>query len=92
MKRGTTATNPLTEKETRQKYFDFAKFLGCEKELFQIFDRYDRLIKGCTNPIERHQMSIMANVEVHNLFSFRNPLIVGGKEILPGDPNWKEPE
>lgn len=90
MKRGTSIDKPLTENETRNKYLNYARNLGCYQELLQVFDRYDKLLKKCTNVVERQQIAIMANVEVHKLFNFRNPLIVGGKEILPGDPDWKE--
>ena len=90
MKRGTSIDNPLTENETRSKYLTYAKNLGCYQELLQIFDRYDKLLKKCTNLTEKQQIAVMANVEVHKLFNFRNALIVGGKEILPGDPDWKE--
>lgn len=88
MKRGHSLENPLTENETRKKYFEFAKSLGCDQDLIQIFNRYDRLLKNCTNVTEKHQIAIMANVEVHKLFSFINPLIVAGQEILSGDPSW----
>lgn len=88
-KKGFTPDNPLSEDETRKKYFDLAKSIGCERELFQIFQRYDGLLRNCSNPIERHQIAVLANVEVHKLFMFRDPLIVRGQEILPGDPNWK---
>lgn len=85
MKRGTSKNNPLTEKETRQKYFNLAKELKCEKDLIQIFEKYDNLLKQCSNVTERHQIAIMANIEVHKLFNFTNSLIVAGKEILPGN-------
>ena len=88
-KKGYTPENPLPENETRKKYFDLAKSIGCQGELVKIFDRYDSLLKGCSNPIERHQIAVLANVEVHKLFGFRDPLVVRGQEILPGDPNWK---
>lgn len=76
---------PFSEKETRVKLFKVAKQLGCDNELRQIFNRYDQLLKNCTNLQERKSISVMANVEVHRLFNFKNPLILDGKEILPGD-------
>ncbi|HLG26319.1 MAG TPA: hypothetical protein VI423_00875 [Paenisporosarcina sp.] len=76
---------PLSEKETRLKLFALAKRLGCDIELRQIFTRYDNLLKTCTNLEERKQIAVLANVEVHKLFSFRNPLVVSGKEIIPGE-------
>lgn len=89
---GLTPDNPVPEDETRRKYYNLAKKIGCDKELVQIFERYDNLLRSCTNPVERHQIAVMANVEVHKLFGFRDPLIVRGQEILPGDPNWEGPE
>lgn len=88
-RKGFTPDNPLPENETRKKYFDLAKSIGCDKELVQIFQRYDNLFKSCLNPNERYQISILANVEIHKLFGFRDPLIVRGQEILPADPSWK---
>jgi len=88
-KKGYTPDNPLPESETRQKYFGLARQIGCEKDLFQIFQRYDNLLKSCSNALERHQIAVLANIEVHKLFGFIDPLVVRGQEILPGDPNWK---
>lgn len=87
-RKGFTPENPLSENETRKKYFDLAKSLGCEQELIQIFQRYDNLLKNCSNLVERHQIAVLANVEVHKLFNFRDPLIVRGQEVLPGDSSW----
>lgn len=80
---------PLSEIETRRKIYALAKKLGCEIELQQIFDRYDGLLKRCTNQLERQQIAVMANAEVHRLIGFRNALIVDGKEIIPADENYK---
>lgn len=76
---------PLSEKDTREKLFYLAKTLGCDNELKKIFNRYDNLLKHCSNLEERKQMVVMANVEVHKLFNFKNPLVVNGQEILPGE-------
>lgn len=83
---------PLSEQETRKKLFSLAKDLGCHIELKQIFNRYDTLLRTCPNQDERRQISVLANVEVHKLFNFRNSLVVAGKEIIPSDTDWKEPE
>lgn len=88
-RKGYTPENPLPEDETRKKYFDLARSVGCHRELVQIFNRYDNLLKGCSNQIERHQIAVLANVEVHKLFGFRDPLVVRGQEVLPGDLDWK---
>lgn len=88
-RKGYTQEHPLPEDETRKKYFDLAKSIGCHIELVQIFHRYDNLLKRCSNPIEKHQIAVLANVEIHKLFGFRDPLVIGGQQVLPGDPNWK---
>ncbi len=75
-----------TEKQTRKKLIELAKSLGFEVELKRIFDRYDPLLKNARynrNEKEFKQISIMANVEVHKLFDFRNPLVCDGVEIMP---------
>lgn len=90
--RGKTYEKPLSEAETRAKLYSLARWLGCDVELRQIFDRYDRLMKNCTDPNEKKQMSVMANVEVHRLFNFRDALVVSGQMILPADPDYKPEE
>lgn len=91
-KRGITATKPLTEFETRKQMFSFARRLGCDIELRQIFDKYDRLLKDSKGDVERHQIAILANVEVHRLFGFKDALVVNGQVILPADENYKPEE
>lgn len=87
---GKTPEAPLTEAETRTRMLGLAKRLGCEMDLRLLFERYDKLLKTCKNEVERQQISVMANVELHKLFNFRNPLVVEGREILPGDPGWED--
>lgn len=79
----------LNEQQTRAKFLTFAKRLGCEAELRQTFDKFDALLRNCTNPTERQQIAILANVEVHRLLGFQDGLSVDGQEIIPADPNFK---
>lgn len=80
---------PKTEYETRLHLLSLAATLGCDIEFKQICKRYDDLLKRCTDQKERKDISIMANAEIHNLFNFRNALVVDGKEIIPVDPTFK---
>lgn len=82
----------LNEQETRQKMFQLAKSLGCTIELKRIFERYDPLLKRTNDETEKKQIAIMANAELHKLFSFRNALVVNGEEIIPADSNYNEEE
>jgi hypothetical protein len=55
----------LSEQETRRNILDFARTLHCERDIMQIFDKYDRMLKNCTNPMERQAISIAGNEEIH---------------------------
>lgn len=79
----------LNEQETRQKLLGLASDLGFGPDLLKILNRYDNLLRNCTNELERQQIGVMANVEIHKLFGFRNALVVNGVEIIPGDPDLK---
>lgn len=83
------SNKPKTEYETRLHLLSLARTMGCDIQFKQICKRYDDLLKRCTNQKEYKDISIMANAEVHNLFNFRNPLIVNGQEIIPADPDFK---
>jgi len=81
---------PLSEQETKNKLIQLAKQMGCLPEFLQITERYERLLRNCTNQAENQHISIMGNVEIHKLFNFRNALVVNGQEIIPADENYKE--
>ena len=59
----------LSEYETRKNMLEIAKHLGCEGDLREIWDKYDRLLHNCTNAEERKAISIMGNIELHRLLS-----------------------
>lgn len=75
----------LSEKETRKRILNTAKRLGCEKDVMQIFDKYDRALKNCTNEQERKHIAICGAAELHNFFYCKGNLVVNGKEIIPAD-------
>lgn len=72
-----------TERQTREKLANLARRLGIFEDFKRIVDRYDVLLRHAKSPVEKRQIQIMANVEVHKLFDFRNALIVDGEVILP---------
>lgn len=79
----------LSERETQNHLSDIAKANGFFEDYRRIIDRYENLLKKCSNEKERQQIAIMGNVEVHRLFGFRNALVVRkdlsdpGEEIIP---------
>lgn len=72
----------LSEQESRQALISRAIHLKCLPELKKIFQRYDGLLKKCTNVKERESIGAMGTQEIHNLFSFKGSLVVDGKEII----------
>lgn len=81
-----------SETQMRRGILATARGWGCEKDVLKIFDRYDRLLKNCTNPIERYQIGVMGAAEVHKFLGCRGPLVIDGQEILPADENFKPEE
>lgn len=70
------------EAETRRGMIEAARILGCEGDLLQIFHKYDTMLKRCTNPIEREQISLEANTQVHYLNSKYPGLLQVGRHII----------
>lgn len=91
-----------TEQQTRKDMLWLAKHQGCETELRQIFERYDRLMRDNPDPVARKQIAVMGSVEVHRLLNVRGGLaimhtnaqgeIVGGDQIIPHDPALDQKE
>lgn len=77
------------EMQMRRGILATARAWGCEKDVLKIFERYDRLLKNCTNPTERYQIGVMGAAEVHKLLGCRGPLVIDGIEVLQGDPTLK---
>lgn len=74
-----------TEAETRKNILEYARSLGCEGDVIKILNKYDALLKNCTNEEERKAIGIMGNVEMHRLLSSDpGELIIGGTPGKPG--------
>lgn len=58
--------------------------LGCEKELLQIFDKYDRLLRNCRNDEERKHIGSLGVIEVHKLLD-NGDVGVGGSLTIDGE-------
>jgi len=75
-------SKPLSEHQTRTNILDWARHLKCEKEVLQIFAKYDNLLRNCTNPIERQAIGIAGNQEIMFLLSSRPGSIMAGGKII----------
>lgn len=85
----------VNESDTRQKFLNRAFLLAGElgrNEIQKILDRYDAILKKCTNQQERINIAEMGLVELHRAFSVRGELVVNGKLILPADKDFVPPQ
>jgi hypothetical protein len=75
------------EDESRKRLINIATQMGCVVELKMIFDRYDRLMRNCSNPVESKHISILGIAEINKLMGFKGNCEAGGVEIgTPEDP------
>lgn len=77
----------FTEKETREHLLDLGKDFGFEKDLIRIFNKFDMLLKCCTNAQEREALQFMAVEEINKIM---DPVgyqgyTVNGKAVLGKD-------
>lgn len=72
-----------TEAESRKNLLNTAAKLGCQHEVQQILNKYDKLLKNCTNQNEYKQIAILGLVELHKFLGCSGSLVVNGQEILP---------
>lgn len=79
-----------SEKETRSKFLNIAKAQGCEMELRQLFDKYDKLLKNNPDPESRKQVQVLATVELYKLLNMKGGLAVGDQQIIPHNPKDDE--
>lgn len=73
----------MHEDKFRSELLNLARMQGCENELKQILNKYDSLIRGCTNPIEKKDIALNGIAEIHRLLNVSGGLSVDGVEILP---------
>lgn len=71
------------EAKTRQYVMNLAKLQGSDGEAKKIFNKYDKLLANCTNPVEKKHIAVMGIAELHKLLNVQGALIVDGVEILP---------
>jgi hypothetical protein len=57
----------LDEADYRKKLVIVARTMGCLPELLQLFDKYDRLLRTCTNDDEVQAMQVMGIKEISDL-------------------------
>ena len=87
-KRKRKSTEPLDEIDTRLTiYSDCRNKYGpeAERQLRMVFDKWDNLLKKCTNEQERQHIKVMAITEVHTMMNYVGGLSVAGKVVIEDD-------
>lgn len=73
----------LNEKEYRAKLITMAKRMGCERDLLEIFNKYDKLLRQCGNPKEQKALGALGVMEVSRLLD-NGWLGIGGTVTVDG--------
>jgi len=71
----------VPEHEQRSRLINLARAQGCSHELQMIFDKYDNLLKNCTNKKEKAHIAYLGVTECHRLLNCSDSVIVNGFEI-----------
>jgi hypothetical protein len=74
------------EMESRQRLMAVATQMGCQEEVIQIFNRYDRLLRNCGNEIERKHISILGIAEISKVMGYSGAQTVGDLQIGDEQP------
>lgn len=77
----------MDEKQYRTNLIREAKIKGCEKELRLVFEKYDNLLRNCSNAKEREHIGMLGVLEVSKLLDNGNvgkggSVTVNGQVIL----------
>lgn len=75
----------LPEKETRKRMIEHARLVGCEKDMILLFDKFDKLLRNCTNEQERLDISKLGAYEVYRLLGGGGELYVNGNLVAKDD-------
>jgi hypothetical protein len=75
----------LPEQETRQRLIKHARLVGCEGDMKILFDKYDRLLRNCTNEKERADIAKLGVYEMYKLLGGGGELYVDGELVAKDD-------
>ena len=71
----------LPEKETRRRLLIQAKRLGFEKDMLLLMEKYDRLLRNCTNEKERADIAKLGAYEAYKLLGGGGELYIDGQLV-----------
>jgi hypothetical protein len=79
----------LSERETRKKLLTHARMVGCERDMMLLFNKYDKLMRNCTNEKERLDMGKLGAYEMYRLLGGGGQLFVNGQLVADDEPKKK---
>jgi hypothetical protein len=71
----------LSEQETRRRILGRARELGCEQDMKTILNKYDRLLRNCTNEQERKAIAQLGVYDMYALLDKGGELYVDGQLV-----------
>ena len=84
-----TKLKVLDERDTRKKLISHARAKGFEQDLINLFNKYDTLMRNCSNEKERQDIGKLGSYEVFCLFNKGGDLYVDG-QLIYQDPSKKK--
>src|SRR5271154_1731934 len=70
-----------TERETRTKLLSWARQLGYERDMLLLWAKFDKMLKGCTNPAERSDMAKLGWHETLKLMGSYGTFFMDGQVV-----------
>jgi len=77
----------IPEDRQRARLLALAKMQGCQIELQAIFDKYDNLLRGCTDKKEKAHIAYLGISECAKLLNTSQDLVVNGYIIQSNQEN-----
>lgn len=75
----------LDEKETRRRLLAHARLVGCEVEMKLLLEKYDKLLRNCTNEKERADIAKLGCYEMYRLLGGGGELYVDSQLVAKDD-------
>lgn len=89
-KPGKSFDNPVSEVKFRKALMARARKLGCDLDLQEIFNKFDKALKFCKNDTEIRHIQAVGAAEIHKLFGCRGGLTVNGWTVIPAEEGYGE--
>ena len=79
---GNLSNKVLSEKETRKRILKHARLIGFEQDMLKLWEKYDNLLRNCTNEKERADIAKLGAVETYRLLGGGGELYIDGQLVM----------